>query len=183
MFEIKVSESLGLREIEMSDANQVFKIINRDREYLREWLPFIDYTRIVEDTEMFIKNVYSQPGEKQEIVYVIIYENEIVGLTSYKNIDRSNYKVEIGYWLSFDKQGFGIITNCCKKMIDFAFTTMHMNRIMIKCAINNSKSSKIPKKLNFKFEGIEREGEYLKRHFVDLEIYSLLKSDWTENNQ
>lgn len=182
MFEIDVTEKLGLREIEMSDAPQVFKIINRDREYLREWLPFVDYTRIVEDTEIFIKDVYSQPGERVEIVYVIIHENEIVGLTNYKHIDRANHKIEIGYWLSYDKQGLGIVSRCCKKMIGFAFTTMNMNRISIKCAINNSKSSKIPKRLNFKFEGIERAGEFLNGHFVDLEIFSLLKTEWAESN-
>lgn len=182
MFEIEVTEKLRLREIEMSDGVNVFALINRDRAYLREWLPFIDYTIIVEHTEAFIKNVYTQVGDRLEIVYVINYENEMVGLISYKNIDHTNHKIELGYWLSQNKQGHGIVTNSCKKMIDLALTTMNMNRVYIRCAINNSKSSKIPKRLGFKFEGIERQGEYLNGHYVDLETYSILKSEWLESS-
>ncbi len=62
---------------------------------------------------------------------------------------------------------------------DFAFKTLNINRIQIKCAVGNTPSSNIPKRLNFKFEGIERDGELLsENHFVDLEIYSKLKSDY-----
>ena len=46
-------------------------------------------------------------------------------------------------------------------------------RIQIKCAVENRSSSNIPKRLGFKFEGIERDGEPLIGNvFTDLEVYS-----------
>jgi ribosomal-protein-serine acetyltransferase len=55
---------------------------------------------------------------------------------------------------------------------------MGINRIQIKCAVGNKLSSNITKKLGFKLEGIERQGELLMGgFFTDLEIYSKLKSD------
>ena len=64
------------------------------------------------------------------------------------------------------------------QLVIFIFETMKMNRILIKVAVGNTKSSAIPKKLGFGFEGIEREGEALHGKFVDLEMYSFLKKDW-----
>lgn len=53
-----------------------------------------------------------------------------------------------------------------------------MNRIQVKCALENKSSINIPKRLGFKFEGIERQGELLTGNiFTDLVVYSKLKSD------
>jgi ribosomal-protein-serine acetyltransferase len=36
----------------------------------------------------------------------------------------------------------------------------------------------IPKRIGFKFEGIERCGEKHDNRFIDLEVYSLLRKEW-----
>jgi len=36
---------------------------------------------------------------------------------------------------------------------------MDMNRVQIRCGVGNDKSSAIPRRLGFTFEGIERAGE------------------------
>ena len=182
MYDLNVSTDLRLREIEMSYAQQIFSIIDKDREYLREWLPFVDYTRMVEDTEAFIKGIHAEPSDKKETTFVIIQENKVVGIIGFRGTDRANHKTEIGYWLAHDKQGQGLITNSCKTLLALSFTTLNMNRVMIKCAINNSKSNAIPKRLGFKFEGIERSGEFLNGKYVDLDVYSLLKQEWKQMN-
>ena len=64
------------------------------------------------------------------------------------------------------------------RLCDFAFHQLEINRIQIKCAVENKSSSNIPKRLGFSLEGIERQGELLTGDFfTDLEIYSKLKSD------
>lgn len=44
-------------------------------------------------------------------------------------------------------------------------------------AKGNTKSIAVPIRLGFTFEGVERNGELLHGHFIDLEVYGLLKSD------
>jgi len=186
MFEINIEPDLKLREIQMSDSAFIFSIIDKDREYLREWLPFVDDTRMVEDTENFIKSVLAGPADRIETVYVIIYENQPAGLIGYRNTDRANHKTELGYWIAKDLQGKGIVTKACKALINFAFEIFNMNRIQICVSIDNHKSKAIPLRLGFKFEGIQRAGEYLNDHFTNLEIYSMLRSEWahqSENNE
>ena len=64
-------------------------------------------------------------------------------------------------------------------LIDYAFDELELNRIAIKCAVGNQPSKNIPMRLGFVFEGIERDGElFPDGHFVDLEVYSLLKKEW-----
>jgi ribosomal-protein-serine acetyltransferase len=70
------------------------------------------------------------------------------------------------------------VTRSVERLCDFAFNELGINRIQIKCAVGNSASSNIPKRLGFIFEGIEREGELLSNgFFTDLEVYSKLKHE------
>jgi ribosomal-protein-serine acetyltransferase len=179
MKETKTNTDFKLREIQLSDATDIFNIIDRDREYLREWLPFVDITKKTEDTEAFIRLVKSKGTEHDE-VYVILSGEKIAGLISYKGKDKFNHKIEIGYWLAKNLQGNGFVTRSCILLINNAFEFMGMNRVQIKVGVKNKKSAAVPKRLNFTFEGIERDGEYLNGVYIDLEVYSVLKRDWNK---
>ena len=174
-----VDDDLILKEIQLNDANAIFEIIDHQRDYLREWLPFIDYTRHVGDTRAYIFSIYDKPFDRRDIVFTIMYKGNIVGLMGLKGTDRDNHKTEIGYWLSQDMQGKGIVTRSCYRLIQYLFENMSMNRIQIRVGITNEKSKNIPKRLGFKLEGIERCGELLSSGFLDLEIYSMLKSEFS----
>jgi len=49
MVELKVDSEIVLKEIELSDAEDIFKLIDSDRKNLRTWLSFIDSTKEIED--------------------------------------------------------------------------------------------------------------------------------------
>jgi len=174
MCNIIINTELFLRRVVLSDANAIFETINSQRTYLRKWLPFIDYTREIEDSIRFIKAVYKD----EENVYVLNYQNNFAGLIGFRETDNFNKKTEIGYWLSEPFQKKGIVTNAVKALVKHAFTELDIHRIEINCAAGNEASSRIPQKLGFLLEGIERDGELLSDGlFVNLERYSLLKSD------
>lgn len=179
MEHIRVNSKIELETLKLSMTDVIFESIDRDREFLTRWLPFIDFNQKKSDTENFIKSVLNQPGRKRDEVYSIWYNQEFAGLIGFKETDWINRKTELGYWLTKKMQGKGIITSSTQKLLRFAFHKLNMNRVQIKVAVGNSRSSAIPKKLGFKFEGIEREGELHQNKFFDLEVFSLLKSDLT----
>jgi ribosomal-protein-serine acetyltransferase len=172
---IAVAPDLYLRLVTPDDAPALFNIINSQRPYLREWLPFVDLTRQVSDTTLYLQTITISTSDK---VFVIVVEEAVVGLVGFKGIEYFNRKVEIGYWLSENQQGKGIMRRCCKRLLQYAFDGMNMNRVQLKVAPANYKSRNIPVKLGFTREGIEREGELLNGQFHDLEVYSLLKKEW-----
>lgn len=176
---IKISEEIILKQIQLDDAQDIFNIIDTQREYLGKWLPFVEMTKKVGDTKAFIKSIIDTPDEQREFIFVIQYKNKTIGLAGFRDSDRLNKKTEIGYWLSENFQKKGIITQTVKSLIEFAFNEMQMNRIQIRCATGNLPSKKIPEKLGFKHEGVERAGELLSSgEFADLDVYSLLKEDY-----
>ncbi len=159
-------------------APVIFETINRDREYLKKWLPFVNYTLEMSDTERFLESVNNNGKDE---IFSIWYNEEFAGLIGFKDIDRVNRKTEIGYWLAQKMQGKGIITDCVKKLCRYAFQKLKMNRVQIKVAEQNAKSEAIPLKLNFSFEGIERAGELHEDKFVNLKVYSLLANERFED--
>ena len=175
---LNVSSNIRLERLNITHAFQVFQAIDQNREFLSPWLPFVQDTHSQEDTESFIQSITSKSNNDRDEVYVIWFDGYFAGLIGFKDTDRVNLKTEIGYWLIKSMGGKGIITRSVKVLVDFAFSQMMMNRLQIKCAVGNSKSAAIPKRLGFHFEGIERGGEKHQSHFVDLEIYSMLKADW-----
>lgn len=172
-----ISDELYLREATPQDAAPLYQIIDSQRPYLRQWLPFIDASNSVSVTELYLHSVTS-PHNTRDLLFVMVYHKELVGLIGFKEMDSYNRKSEIGYWLSEMHQGKGIVTRSCEALIQYAFEQLNMNRIQIKVGVGNYKSSSIPKNLKFEFEGLQRDGELLNGKFHDLEIYSLLRKDW-----
>lgn len=174
---ITVNENITLREISLADVGDIFYTIDTQRDYLRQWLPFVDYTKEENDTRAFVQGVI----DRQEKNYIIRENCKFVGLIGFKDIDTINRKAEIGYWLSECAQGKGIVTQSVKSLLKLAFEEMGLNRIQIKAAADNWKSRHIPERLGFANEGIERDGELLAGNkFTDIVIYGLLKKEFKE---
>lgn len=175
---IQINNDIELQQLKILDSEDIFNIIDSQREYLGEWLPFVEFTKEMIDTLGFVESIVNAPEEKFEYVFTIRKNDEFVGLMGFKSTDNLNKKTEIGYWLSESFQGQGIITQATEKLCEFAFKTLGMNRIQIKCAVKNLPSIAIPKRLGFLLEGIERDGELLSGNkFTDLVVYSKLRTD------
>jgi len=180
MEKLIIDDYTFLEKLNVNHSETIFYAIDQNRTFLRKWLPFVDFTQKLIDTERFVKSVISKISSNRDEVYVIWYKHDFAGLIGFKDIDRVNDKIEIGYWLIKKMTGKGIATEATKKMINLAFRNMNMNRITIRCGVGNEKSAAIPKRLGFSFEGIERHGERHNLSYIDLEVFSLLKSEWAK---
>ncbi|CEN35593.1 GNAT family N-acetyltransferase [Capnocytophaga cynodegmi] len=175
---LTINENLYLKLVKLSDASDIFNTIDHQREYLGEWLPFIPFIKEVADEENFLKSVLETMEHTKEYVFCIRKDGKFVGLIGFIKPDIANQKTEIGYWISKDYQKQGIVTQATKRLCEFAFNDLGMNRVQLRCAVGNLPSKSIPKRLGFTFEGIERHGERVSEGvFRDLEVYSILKSE------
>ena len=172
---IQIDNETVLKPLSKDNAQEIFNVLNAERSYMRVWLPFVDKTRQVENTQEAIHHMV-ESIDKQ---YCIYHNDELVGLIGFKETDLENQKTEIGYWLSQSAQGRGIMVKSVVHLIEFAFGELKLNRVQIKVAIDNTRSRRIPEKLDFVLEGIERDGELLVDNaFTDIAVYSLLKKDY-----
>lgn len=175
---LQVDKHIVLRQLEISDAEDIFNTIDSQREHLGPFLPFVETTKQLSDTKAFVESAVNAPKDRMEYTFTIRVKDRFAGLAGFKDTDRVNKKTEIGYWLSRDFLGRGIMTRSVSTLCDFAFRELDINRIQIKCAVTNSASRNIPHRLGFQLEGIERDGELLTGGvFTDLAVYSKLKGD------
>ncbi len=133
------------------------------------------------DVEKYILASNKRFTENEGVDFAIWFDARIIGGIGLFPFDTANKKTSIGYWLAEDFQGKGIMTDSLKAVIEYSFSVLKMNRIEVTCAIGNDKSSAIPKKLGFVFEGVSRGAGWLYDHFVDLEVHSLLAKEWQKN--
>ena len=178
MQSIVVSNELLLERLSVNDASTIFNAIDQNRLFLGRWLPFVEYTKQVKDTEAFIQTVVSQREVTKNEVYTIWFKGDFAGLIDYHSTDRVNEKTEIGYWLIQNMTGRGIVHKSCLTIIELAFEKMGINRITIRCASENRASERVAMQLGFNFEGIERAGERYGDIFFDLKVFSLLKTQY-----
>jgi ribosomal-protein-serine acetyltransferase len=182
-FSLKLDEGLELRLLEERHAEAVFAVVDRNRAYLRQWLPWLDVSLSPDDTRNFIKESLGEFANGEGLLAGIWEREQVIGAISYDAIDRANRSLRIGYWLSSDHQGKGVMTKACRAMVDHAFDELGLNRVEIRCATGNARSRAIPQRLGFKQEGIQRQVEWLYDHFVDLVIYAMLAGDWPGEKQ
>ena len=173
-----IEPELELRLLEVRDAEAIFALVEQGRSYLRAWLPWVDYTRTVEDERAYIRTLQAQYVGNNGFACAIWYQGQLTGTISYHPIDWANNRVEIGYWLAESFQGKGIMTKACRAMTSYAFNTLGLQKVVIRCAVGNTRSCAIPRRLGFHHEGVARQAEWLYDHFVDLNLFSMLASDW-----
>lgn len=178
MFYFQATDDIQLRVLELKNAKELYRLIDDNRLFLREWLPWVGSTTGVEVIKQFIKSSKKQMSENNGFQAGIYYKGEIAGCIGLHSIDWSNKKTTIGYWLASDFQGKGIMTQSCKAIVNYVIKDLGLNRVEIRAAELNSKSRAIAQRLGFIQEGICRQVEWLYDHYVDHVIYAMLSEEW-----
>ena len=178
MFCIQVDEDLSLGLFEKRHAEELADLIDSSRSYLREWLPWIDFSKTTEDSEQFIQRSLEQFARNDGFQLAIHYKGKIAGIIGLHAINWSNRSTSIGYWLGEDFQGNGLMTKATAAVVRYCFEKLELHRIEIRATTGNTKSRAIPERLGFQKEGCIREGEWLYDHFVDHYVYGLLRKDY-----
>jgi ribosomal-protein-serine acetyltransferase len=174
---LQVTDRLELRQIDEDDAQELTDLIDRNRAYLKEWLPWLDSSTDIHDTARFIGRSLEQALDDNGLTLGIVSNGSLAGVVGEHYLDSLNRRTELGYWLNAGHQGQGIVTRSVARLADYAFAEQNCHRIIIQCAVGNIKSRAIPERLGFIQEGVLREAEWLYDHYVDLAIYSMLKSN------
>lgn len=175
---IIISEGVIMRPFVEQDAEDIFKLIDSNRNELRQWLSWVDDTKSVEDSKKFIIDCQSQLAKGTAYRFGIFENGGYAGIVDLHDVNSRNRRAGIGYWLGKESQGKGIMTKAVAKIVSFGFETIDLNRIEIHVAPGNTKSRAVAGRLGFIEEGQLKEYEWLYDHFEDHIVYAMLSSDW-----
>lgn len=178
MVKIPIEPDLYLKNLELRESEDLLLLVDANRPYLREWLPWLDLTTNIDEMIAFVESAIRQQTSGLGFQAGIWHSGRLAGVIGYHHLEWANRSTCIGYWLAEEEQRRGIMTRSCRALVDYGFDELRLNRVEIRCAIENTKSRSIPERLGFKVEGTLREAEWLYDHYVDHVVYGMLKKDW-----
>ena len=180
MDEIVVDSEITIRPRSVDHADEMFAAIDRQRDYLSEFLPWVEGTKTVDDTIAWAGVSYDPANERGGIIF---YRDLLAGGIEIRGIASRNHSANIGYWLDRDLQGRGIVTRCCRRLIEIGFTECGLNRVEIKAAVNNTRSREIAERLGFSREGVLRQSMIVAGRPLDMAVFSLLRPEWERRKE
>lgn len=98
----------------------------------------------------------------------------VVGL----HLDKNHNNGELGYWIGKPYWGKGYGSEAARRVVQFAFDEIKLNRVWAAAMTKNPGSSRIMEKAGMKHEGTFREHILKWDVYEDLSYYGLLRSEY-----
>ena len=169
------TDRLRLRELKISDAQDVFEIFSNSQVMKYYNLYPLD---CLEQAEELIRNYQLAFKEQRILKWGLEYKKEgkLIGSCGLYNWQSDFARATIGYELGSEYWEQGLMTEALTAVLEFAFMKMRLNRIQALVEPPNQSSRQLLKKLGFKKEGLLRDYMFYKGEYRDLLMYSLLKT-------
>ena len=147
---IKVDKDTKLVILSPSDSKKIFSLVEKNRDYLGKWLPWVENTKTVEDSHNFIITSLDERKKGKTLGFGIKYKGKLVGHISIMHLSEPDIIPEIGYWISGHTAGLGIMTKCTTTLTQYCFKKLNAQKINIIAEITNFGSNKVAQKSGYK---------------------------------
>lgn len=163
-----------LRQIRTSDTIELINYLN-DKD-VNKYIPEESIPRTIEDAESEVKYMKEMFRCGYSIYWVIAKKSDdkIIGSCGFNYWNQSHKRAEISYDLGKEFWSKGIMSGTIKRILQFGFEEMQLNRIEATTTPCNLSSLKLLKKNGFEKEGVLRQHKILNGKFYDAVMLSLL---------
>ncbi len=152
-------------------AREFFALTDKNRAYLREWLPWLDTVQKVTDTHKFLSDNCQSDKLGTTLNFFICDNDKIIGTINLREITLQSALV--GYWLDKSYSRQGITTNALQELIKIVQEKNLTRQIILRCNPQNMGSKKIALKCGFSYQETLKNAQNLYGVDIDLEKYIL----------
>ncbi|MBR4932542.1 MAG: GNAT family N-acetyltransferase [Alphaproteobacteria bacterium] len=163
-----------------SEIATLFQLIDNNRKNLLPWLTLIQTPTLKNQEDIFklLLEIESK-WKQQEIFTYLVYHNEtLIGIISALISVPANNGTEIYFWQSkeFTKKGF---IQQALSLIEKEFFFLGVERLSIKCDVENYTARGIAIKAGYRLEGIMRHAYWNAplKSYRDLYVFSKIKNE------
>ncbi len=168
------TERLILRKMVLNDAEAVFAYAsNSEVSRYTLW----ETHRSIEDSRAFLEFATQKYENGGEPDWGIVYRGNgcLVGACGLVNWEAEHARAEVGFVLSREYWGRGLMSEAVRAILRFGFERMNLNRIEARCIAENAASARVMEKAGMFYEGTLRQREYIKGAYRDIKLYAILK--------
>lgn len=145
---LPVDKHVHLRQLTLEDANELFALVDSNRDYLSPWLEWVDDTKSPNDSVGFITSVQEKRYKGSEYQWGIVLDGDIVGHAGLMHLSDSQ-KPEIGYWVAKTAAGQGLTTKVAQAITMFGIEQLDLEEIIIRAEPENTGSNRVAEKLGY----------------------------------
>ncbi|RPF50606.1 GNAT family N-acetyltransferase [Aquisalibacillus elongatus] len=163
-----------LRPIDHHDAEDMFEYASKHEVADQVTWPV---HQTIEDTHQFIDIVLDRYQYGKVAPWGIYHKQDkkIIGTADFVWWNSDHSVAEIGYVLSPEYWGQGIVPEVVKTIVDFGFNEMNLVRIQAKCFDHNPNSERVMQKVGMEYEGLMKKRYYVKGEYKTIKIYAIVK--------
>ena len=178
MFFRQINKELKVSLLISHDAQEVFELVDANRGYLEEWMPWVSATCSVEDTRVFIASTLRDFQDEKVVSEAIFYQNKIVGIAGLYDINKAQGGACVGYWLAKDYTHRGIMTEVVNDLLALGFDYYGLEQVYIECSTLNVRSETLAKRLGFKKVTTLHNASFMNGKSLNHYLYALTKRDF-----
>ncbi|PHK49690.1 GNAT family N-acetyltransferase [Staphylococcus edaphicus] len=175
---IQVMPKVALLPPELNMAEPLYQLIKDNFLHLSPFLDFIKEDMTIEDEQAYLKMMIQHHAEDRARLFMIYYEQILIGTIDLHKIDQTNRKAEVGYWIAKGYTGKQIVTKCVEHLCHYAFEILSLNKLTILADVDNIASNKVAEKAGFTFIATDYEDMFNGEQYRDMNRYALLKKDF-----
>ena len=105
-----------------------------------------------------------------------------VGDMAFHWVSERDRTAEIGFVFDPRHQGKGFATEAARAVVDWAFTTAGMHRVIGRTEARNAASARVLEKLGMRLEAHFVENEWVKNEWQSELVYSVLDREWSASS-
>jgi ribosomal-protein-serine acetyltransferase len=169
-------DTIKLELLTKSDKTEYFRLIEKNRNNLREFMDWVDATQTENDLDDFLERGDKMYADKTGCNFKIIANNEFIGTIGFFRNSDSKTLYEIGYWLDKDKRNLGIITSIVPAVEQICINKYRAEKLEIWCAVTNIASNKVAQKNAYELEKSIPKHKSVSGVVLDYNVYSKLKT-------
>jgi len=168
-------ESFSVSAFNTSQSTEFFHLIDSNRNRLEDFFAgTVAKTQTLSDTRTYCEEIAQKIEARSYFPYIITnnQDNSFIGLIDLKNIDWKVPKAEIGYFITANFEGKGIVSRAFKALVEYLITEYQFKKLLCRVASDNSGSIHVALKNGFELEGcIRNDYRTTKGEIVDLNYY------------
>ncbi|MDQ7863805.1 GNAT family protein [Peribacillus frigoritolerans] len=176
-FRLLKTKRLILREVTLEDAGDMFKYLSDTDVVKPMGLDPFETVNDVWDEIKWYESIFEKRFRELDGEITLKDSGKVIGSCGFLNMVTKHHRAEIGYELSKDHWGKGIVSEALEAVVMYGYRHFHLERIEALIEPDNHPSQKLVEKQGFRREGLLRHYEYTRGKFDDLYMYSLIKED------